>query len=94
MVTDAIRHGLDQHRLLLGEYELSCLLRGSVDGENVVSVDAQRPHPICHSSHRDAVASILVIDRRADRVHVVTTEEERLAAEGRRKVQRRMKVAL
>ena len=87
MVPYPVSHSFDENRTLVSQNHFSSLLGGSVDGENVVSVDSQGWHAVGDSSDCDTVSCILVIDGSRDSIHVVSAVEQSLASQSGSEVQ-------
>lgn len=89
-----ISHGFDEHGPALLERDLAGGLGDVVHGPHVVAVHPHRRHAVARPPPGDAVARVLLLDRRRDRVAVVAAEEDRRRPQRRGKVQRRVEVAL
>lgn len=93
MVPTPVRHGLNEDRTVLLDGASARLLGNLVACKDVVAVDSHRLDAVPNGTRRNAIAPILIGDGRADRVPVVTAEEENGAIQGRRKVQRWVEIA-
>ena len=93
MIAHSIRDSLDQNWPLLLQNQLSCLLGGVVDSDQVITIDTNGGHAIGHTPDHDAIARVLLVNRSRDGVHVVSAVEEGLRAQSRSEVQRTVEVA-
>ena len=93
MVTNTVRDSLDQNWALLADDDFTSLLGRKVDSKQVIAIDTDRWHAICDTTSNDTIASILVIDRRRDGIHIVATVKECLAAQSRSKIQGGVEIA-
>lgn len=64
MVTHTVRDGFDQNGTLFFQDQLTSLLGGVVNSEEIVTIYSDGWHSICDSSNHDAISGVLVIDGR------------------------------
>ncbi len=92
MVSNSVRDGLNQCRLFVTNDHFSCFLGRCINGEDVVAVNSNGWNTVGKTSNRDTIASVLVVDRSRDSIHVVSAVEECLAAESRSEIESRVLV--